>query len=216
MSLNRLARGSVAAVLTVATLALLYAVAFRPWHLHRGATLAEVLLPLPGDDLVPSPKFSYTQAISIQARPDEIWPWLVQIGYRRAGWYSHDWIHRLLGIAGSLDDDRCSADRVIPELQDLQVGDLIELAPGMGIEVVQLEPGRFLLTGNAAGSWVWALDPADADTTRLIVRFRGTWEPGPVNDLLYGFSNELGSLVMQPETLRGIKLRVECTGVGRE
>jgi len=216
MRLRKLARRCATAALLLVTLALLYAVAFRPWHLHRGATLAEVLLPLPGDDLVPSPRFSYTQAISIEARPDEVWPWLVQIGYGRAGWYSHDWIHRLLGIAGSLDDDRRSADRVIPELQDLRGGDLVELAPGMGLEVVQLEPGRFLLMENEAGSWVWALDPADGDTTRLIVRFRGTWEPGLANDLMYGAANELGSLVMQPKTLQGIKLRVERTGDGRE
>jgi len=216
MRLRKLANRCAKAALLLVTLALLYAVAFRPWHLHRGATLAEVLLPLPGDDLVPSPKFSYTQAISIEARPDEVWPWLVQIGYGRAGWYSHDWIHRLLGIAGSLDNDRRSADRVIPELQDLQVGDLIEIAPGMGLEVVQLERGRFLLTGNEAGSWVWFLDPADGDATRLIVRFRGTWEPSLANHLLYGISNELGSLIMQPKTLRGIKLRVERTGDGRE
>ena len=216
MRLSRLVRGTVAAVLTVAILALLYAIAFRPWHLHRGATLAEALQPLPGDDLVPTPKFEYTQAISIEASPEEIWPWLVQIGYRRAGWYSHDWIHQLLGIAGSLDDERRSANRVIPELQKLQTGDLIEIAPGMGFEVMQLEPNEYLLTGNEGGSWVWLLDPVNPDTTRLIVRIRGTWEPGLANDLAFGIPNELGSLIMQPRTLRGIKLRVERTGGGRE
>ncbi|MGD2146199.1 MAG: hypothetical protein PVH41_05870 [Anaerolineae bacterium] len=216
MRLQKLVHRCVTAALIIVALALLYAVAFRPWHLHQGATLAEVLLPLPGDDLVPSPKFSYTQAISIQARPDEIWPWLVQIGYRRAGWYSHDWIHRLLGIAGSLDHERRSADRVIPELQDLQAGDLIEIAPGMGFEVLELEAGQYLLTGTEGGSWVWVLDPVDRRTTRLIVRNRGTWEPGLVNDLLFGMPNELGSLMMQPKTLRGIKQRVERTGDANE
>jgi hypothetical protein len=211
-----LGRIGAALVLFVAFLALAYAVAGRPWHLHRGATMPEVLRSLPGDDLVPHPRFEYTQAITIRASAEEIWPWLVQIGYRRAGWYSHDWIHRLLGIAGSVDDDRRSADRIIAELQDLRVGDLIEIAPGLGFEVVEKEPDQVLLTGNEGGSWVWFLDPLDANTTRLIVRLRGTWDPGLGNTLLFGIPNELGSLIMQPKTLRGIKQRAEASGGGRD
>jgi hypothetical protein len=214
--LKKSARIGVALALIVAVLAVAYAVAVRPWHLHRGATLAEVLRPLPGDDLVPHPKFAYTQAITIKASAEEIWPWLVQIGYHRAGWYSHDWIHRLLGIAGSVDNDRRSADRIIPELQDLKVGDPIEIAPGLGFEVLEMEPDRVLLTGGEGGSWVWSLDPVDASTTRLVVRFRGTWDPGLGNTLLYGIPNELGSLIMQPQTLRGIKQRAETTGGGTD
>jgi hypothetical protein len=208
------ARTGAMLTLGVAVLAVIYAVTIRPWQLHRGATKEEIERTLPGDDRVPNPKFAYTQAITIQAPPEAIWPWLVQIGYHRAGWYSHDWIHRLLGVAGSVDDDRRSANRVIPELQDLQVGDLIEIAPEMGFEVLEIEPNQFLLLGTEDGSWVWFLDPADTNTTRLIVRMRGTWPPGPGNALLFGIPNELGSLVMQPKTLRGIQQRAE--GSGRE
>jgi hypothetical protein len=68
------------------------------------------------------------------------------------------------------------------------------------------------LTGTEDGSWIWFLDRVDTDATRLIVRVRGTWDPGLGNTLLYGIPNELGSLVMQPKTLRGIKQRVERTG----
>jgi hypothetical protein len=211
-----LGRIGAALVLFVAFLALAYAVAVRPWHLHRGATMPEVLRPLPGDDLVPHPRFEYTQAISIKGSAEEIWPWLVQIGYRRAGWYSHDWIHRLLGVAGSVDDDRRSAERIIAELQDLRVGDLIEIAPGLSFEVLEMEPDQVLLIGNDGGSWVWFLDPLDANTTRLIVRLRGTWNPGLGNTLLFGIPNELGSLIMQPRTLRGIKQRAETDRGGRD
>ncbi len=202
--------------LIVAALSALYAFVVRPWHLHRGATADEAQRTLPGDDLVPDPKFEYTQAITIQAAPEAIWPWLVQIGYRRAGWYSHDWIHRLLGVAGSVDDERRSANRVVPALQDLQVGDLIEIAPGMGFEVLAMEPNRVLLLSAEGGSWVWVLEPVDADTTRLIVRTRGTWDPGLGNALMFGIANELGSLVMQPKTLWGIKQRAEAIGGGTE
>jgi hypothetical protein len=194
----------------VTILGVIYAVAIRPWQLHRGATREEAHRSLPGDERVPDPKFEYTQAITIDAPPETIWPWLVQIGYHRAGWYSHDWIHRILGVAGSVDDDRRSATRIIPELQDLQVGDLIEIAPEMGFEVLEMEPGQFLLLGTEDGSWVWFLAPTDADTTRLIVRMRGTWPPGTANVLLFGIPNELGSLVMQPKTLRGLKQRAEA------
>ena len=210
-TLKKLARIGGVLVLIVTVLGVIYVVAVRPWQLHRGATLEEVARPLPGDDRVPDPKFEYTQAITIEAPPEEVWPWLVQIGYHRAGWYSHDWIHRLLGVAGSVDDPRRSADRIVPELQDLAVGDLIEIAPEMGFEVLELEPNRFLLTITEDGSWVWVLDPIDADTTRLITRMRGTWPPGLGNALLFGIPNELGSLVMQPKTLRGIQQRAEAS-----
>jgi hypothetical protein len=210
-TLKKLARIGGVLVVVVTVLGVIYAVAVRPWQLHRGATPEEVARPLPGDDRVPDPKFEYTQAVTIEAPPEEIWPWLVQIGYHRAGWYSHDWIHRLLGVAGSVDDPRRSADRIVPELQDLAVGDLIEIAPEMGFEVLELEPNRFLLTITEDGSWVWVLDPVDADTTRLVTRMRGTWPPGLGNALLFGIPNELGSLVMQPKTLRGIQQRAEAS-----
>jgi hypothetical protein len=195
--------------LSVAVLAIIYATLVRPWHLRRGATEAEATMPLPGDDLVSDPKFKYTQAVTIDAPPEEVWPWLVQIGYQRAGWYSHDWIHRLLGVAGSVDHEDRSAERIVPELQDLAEGDLIEIAPGMGFEVLEMAPPRFLLTGTEDGSWVWYLESLNRDQTRLITRSRGSWGPGLGNALLYGIPNDLGSLVMQPKTLQGIKERAE-------
>ena len=122
-----------------------YALVVRPWHLRRGATDAEVRRSLPGDDLVSDPKCGYTHAITIKASVSEVWPWLVQIGYKRAGWYSHDFLHRLMGIAGCVDDERRSAKRIIPELQDLKVGDVVEIAPGMGYVVEGLEPEQALI-----------------------------------------------------------------------
>src|ERR1700693_2913735 len=84
----------------------------RPWQLRWGATDEEVACAMPGDDVVQSPTFNATRAVTIQARPEEIWPWLVQIGCKRAGWYSYDWIDNL-GIP--------SANRIVPELQHLEV-----------------------------------------------------------------------------------------------
>ena len=91
-------------VLGVVVLGVAYVFVVRPWHLRMGSTKDEVQRSLPGDDLVPNPKFVWNQAITIHAPAAEIWPWLVQIGNQRAGWYSWDAIHRLLGVAGSVDD----------------------------------------------------------------------------------------------------------------
>ena len=203
-------------ILAVVALAVVYAFIVRPWHLHRGATKDEVQRSLPGDELVPNPKFGWNQAITINAPAAEVWPWLVQIGNQRAGWYSWDAIHRLLGVAGSVDYEDRSADRIIPELQNLQIGHVIRMMPedmGMpGYTVVSIEPGRALVThidDENGASWVWVLDPIDAESTRLIVRFRQKWEPGLMG-LAIWIGDELGSLVMQPKTLSGIKQRAEA------
>ena len=200
-------------------------------QLRLGATDAEVRRSLPGDDLVPDPKCGYTQAISIKASVSEVWPWLVQIGYKRAGWYSHDFLHRLVGIAGCVDDERRSAKRIIPELQDLKVGDVVEIAPGMGYVVASIEPEQALIlhsrvdTGKweslsnsdplpekyLSSSWVWLLEEIDEKTTRLIVRVRSDYNPGLLSTLSTGIPNELGSLVMQPKTLRVLKQRAEMS-----
>jgi len=211
-------------VLSIVALGALYALVIHPWHLRMGATRDEVRRALPGDDLVPNPRYTWTQAITIRAPAAEVWPWLVQIGNKRAGWYSWDAIHRLLGTAGSVDDDRRSADRIIPELQNLAVGDEIRMMPeemgAPGYTIVSMEPDRVLVTHiddpATPVSWVWFLEPVDADTTRLIVRFRQDWAPGLANALMFGIADELGSLAMQPKTLSGIKQRAEATTGQRE
>jgi len=203
--------------LGIVVFGIVYAFVIRPWHLHRGSTKDEIQRSLPGDELVPDPKFVWNQAITIKALAAEVWPWLVQIGNQRAGWYSWDGLHRLMGVAGSVDDPRGSANRIVPELQNLEVGDEIRMMPeDMGIPgyaVVSIEPERALVThidDENGASWVWVLDPIDAKTTRLIVRFRQKWEPGLANSLMFGIADELGSLVMLPKTLSGIKQRAEA------
>ena len=217
--------------MTVGVAGFVVALLIRPWQLRRGATDAEVRRALPGDDLVPDPKCGYTQAVTIRAPASEVWPWLVQIGYKRAGWYTHDFLHRLVGIAGSVGDERGSAKRIIPELQDLTIGDLIEIAPGMGYTVAGIEKEQALilqsrmdtarwesLSGNdplpekyLISSWVWYLEEIDEKTTRLIVRVRTDCSPGLLSTLTTTVPNELGNWVMQPKTLRVLKQRAEMS-----
>jgi hypothetical protein len=215
--------------IVVGAAGLVYVFVFLPWQLRRGAMNADLQRTLPGDDLVTNLKTGYTQAITISAPKSEVWRWLVQIGYKRAGWYTYDFLHRLMGIAGCVDDKRRSAIRIIPELQDLGVGDVIEIAPGMGYSVIGLEPEQALITQSIldAGkwesvskddplpekylrsSWVWFLEEIDEKTTRLIVRVRSDHNPGLLSTLSARIPNALGRLLMQPRTLRVLKQRAE-------
>lgn len=151
-----------------------------------GATGAETGRSLPGDELVPQPMLDYTRAITIEARAADIWPWLVQIGQGRGGLYSYEGLENLVGC------DIHNLDRIVPELQDLQVGDLIRMGP-QGypcFRVWALEPGRALVLlaadpkteqavdlvpqpkGYSVATWQFYLDEQDNGTTRLIVRQR--------------------------------------------
>lgn len=177
----------------------------RPWQLRWGATDEEVARTLPGDDVVKHPTFNATRAVTIQARPEEIWPWLVQIGCKRAGWYSYDWLDNL-GIP--------SAERIIPELQHLAVGDLIPMSPDgkQGQWVKNFEANQWMLWWDNTGdvTWYWGLPPLDESQTRLItrVRMRYHWlSPMLAFDLLVEFAD----IVMMRKCLLGIKQRVEST-----
>lgn len=107
-------------LLAVPTATVVYARFVRPWQLTWGATPEEVSRLLPGDELVTRPTFNATRAITIDARPEQIWPWLVQVGLTRAGWYSYDILDNL---------GRTSAHQIIPKLQNLEVGDVVPMSP---------------------------------------------------------------------------------------
>ncbi len=99
----------------IATVSALYLLLIRPWKIRWGATDEEVTRAMPGDDEVKHPLMVGTRAVTIQARPDDIWPWLVQIGTGRAGWYSYDWIENLMGL------EIRGARRIIPEFSILKL-----------------------------------------------------------------------------------------------
>jgi protein-S-isoprenylcysteine O-methyltransferase Ste14 len=131
----------------------------------------EARRPLPGDELVAAAKVCWKHAITIRGRPAEIWPWLVQMGCRRAGWYSYD----------GLDNGGVrSAERIVPEFQQVRVGDVFPMAPkAKDAFVVQtVEPERALVLGDATGgmSWAFVLEPIDQSSSRLITRSRGAYD----------------------------------------
>jgi hypothetical protein len=179
----------------------IYRFVVRPWHSRWGATDKEVQRSMPGDELVPGAA-STTRATTIDATPEEVWPWLVQIGYGRAGWYSYDWID---------NDGKPSADHVIAEFQDLHVGDQILMTPDLGPEVKAIESGRWIVSGSESDSWCLALYPTGGDgRTRLLSRWRARWPRSPATVFWIAISDP-GAFVMERKMLKGIKRRVEAT-----
>ncbi|MGQ0600657.1 MAG: hypothetical protein ACT4QE_03060, partial [Anaerolineales bacterium] len=117
-----------------------YAFIVRPWHLRWGATEDEVKHSLPGDDFIADPKIATTHAITIHAPVERVWPWLVQIGRGRGGFYSYTRIENLMGL------DIHNEDRLVPAFQELKVGDVIPFdSTGFGVQVSILEPMRTLV-----------------------------------------------------------------------
>lgn len=198
-----------------------YVVVIRPWLTRWGATKSERERSLPGDDLVPDPKYQTTHSVTIQATPEEVWPWLIQLGQGRGGFYSYDWIENLIRL------DIHSVDRITPELQSLQAGDVISLAPDNALPmwVVTLDPARALvlstgrpdsppqpgnyLKSEIAGSWAFVLEPIDATTTRFIVRWRSDWQESPMASLLNTLFLEPAHCTMERGMMLGIKERAE-------
>ncbi len=187
-------------IMAVALLWLVY----RPWALTWGATADEVARAMPGDEFVADATFSATRAVTIEAPPRQIWPWLVQIGYRRAGFYSYD----------RLDNDGIpSAERILPEYQDLKTGDPVPMAPGAVARVTVLDPPRtlvllFEVEGVWQGAtWAWGLYPVGPKQTRLVTRLRVHSEALVPNLFL-----DLGEIVMMRKCMLGIKRRAEMSG----
>lgn len=181
----------------------------RPWQLRWGATPEEVHRDLPGDELVPHPLLEATRAVTIAAPAAQVWPWLVQMGTGRGGYYAIDLLD---------NGARRSADRLRPELQGLAVGDVMPTSPdGTGFRVVRLEPQRLLVlhigeaaVGAARGSVVVILTVEDlpGGRSRLVCRLRGDAGSG-VTSRAYAVLLEIGDFVMVRLMLAGIRARAE-------
>lgn len=176
-----------------------YATLVRPWHLRWGATDADVTRPLPGDELSHGRGRS-TRAITIDAPPDEVWPWVAQIGQDRGGFYSYAWLENLAGCRLR------NADRIHPEWQQRALGETVRLHWSSGLEVNLFEPGRAL---GLEGWGTFVLEPLDDGTrTRLLVR--GSRHRGLA--LLFGVALiEIPHAIMERRMLLGIRERVEAT-----
>jgi hypothetical protein len=184
-----------------------YLLLIRPTQLRWGATAEEVARSMPGDGLVSSPPFCATRAITIRGKPEEIWPWLVQIGYGRAGFYGYDLIENI----GSKTGIR-SADSILPALQHPKTGDVLPISAVASLVFGRIEPNKYLIwQGEIApsnGSFIWALYPIDQSHTRLVSRIRLRYHWTDLRLPLDLFT-EFADPVAVPKILLGIKDRVE-------
>jgi hypothetical protein len=215
-----------------------YELAWKPWRRQWDATDEEAARTLPGDDLIADPEFLQTMAVTVDAPPAAIWPWLLQMGYGRGGWYSYDAID-MLGH---------SSREIRPELQDLKVGDVVPFAPGIGFRVEVVEPERALVlygddtliaqqeheaARRAEGerdehpgmklagalsdanmrafsvSWAFVLEPLADGRTRLLERFRTRSTPGPATAFVRPLVDQ-GHFLMTRKQLLGIRERAEA------
>jgi len=207
-----------AAVAGAAILA--YRKAFRPWHERWGATDDEVVAALPGDGFTAEPSEQVPRAITIDAPPTDVWPWVVQIGADRGGFYSYDRLENLFGLGIH------SSDEIVPGWQHRSVGDLVfgdhrgrggwfvmQVDPGeaLVLKTANLETGRPLERNEPPAFWefTWAfvLRSQDDGTTRFLVRERVAFGKRLSAALL----SPLGavSFVMTRKMMRAIKARAE-------
>ncbi len=205
-----------------------YFLVVRPRVKAWGFDPQEAELPLPGDDLIAEPNAVETRGITINAPPASVWPWLVQMGCERGGWYSFD----------AVDKSHPPAEEILPEFQSLSVGDILPFGVGSGFRVEAVEPQQSLVlfvdtelarqqadlaiahgelpegSGRTsfpefAASWAFSLQPAENGTTRLIERFRArTPGSGPVT-AVFGEIMGTGLVLMGRKQMLGIKERVE-------
>lgn len=184
----------------------------RTWMLTFGSTEDELDAALPGDSLLPKPDLVATRTVGITAPPVAVWPWVAQLGQGRGGFYSYDELENLIGC------DIHSADRVMPELQGVAVGDEIRLAPPVALEVVVADPGRALVLRGAVApgaaappydfTWAFVLRPGRDGGTRLVVRERYLYRVGWARLLVEPVS--VVSWFMSQRMLRGIRDRAQA------
>jgi hypothetical protein len=195
--------------LAVVAAAAAYVLVVRRWMMRWGATDEERARALPGDEAVQDAE-QVTRAITIDAPAAAIWPWIVQMGQNRAGFYTHARLERLFGARIR------NVDRIVPEWQTLEVGDLVrtyrrvERSEPLGWFVVRLEPERLLVLRSKHEDWSWTLllEPIGGERTRLLSRERSA-RKGVVGTALRRFPYEPAHFAMETGVLHGLKQRAE-------
>ena len=214
--------GVVAAAAGVAAVsaAILYAAVGRRWTNKWGATRRDLLRTLPGDDIVAFANMNSTRAITIDAEPEDIWPWLVQIGQGRGGLYSYDWLDIAFRML-----DRSSVEEILPEYQEIHAGDVIPI--GVNDDAMDdfyvhfVDPERALVIGandpafRNRVSWSMVLIHEGRNRTRLLVRVRGD-VPKSVKGVAMFALLEPASFVMIRKQMLNFKRLAEKTREKRE
>jgi hypothetical protein len=179
----------------------------RRWTYTWGATEAEVQRALPGDELIARTPADATHGVTIDATPEQVWPWIAQMGDERGGFYSYTFIENLL----SGEDLYHNANSILPQFQNPQPGDGMVMG---NLRVHSLESGKWLLAaqtskeGNYDWVWLWHVEPVGSKQTRLLVRMAMRLSLGTSSPVLTTLT-DLGAFVMGRRMVAGLKLRAE-------
>jgi hypothetical protein len=178
---------------------------YRPWHLRWGATDAEVAAAMPGDDMLPRAQFRPTRAVTIGAPPAAVWPWLVQVGFGRAGFYSNDLLDNFA---------RPSLREIDPRLQELEVGQWVSMSPtpseATAWKVDGFAQNEWLLWAKPDSTWSWVLRDLGDGRTRLVTRVHVHYDwSRPAYSAFGVVLMEFGDFAMMRRMLLGIKQRAE-------
>jgi hypothetical protein len=179
----------------------------RVLHLHWGATPEEVHRSLPFDDRIPDPTYVTTRAVTIEARPSEIWPWLVQMGeLPRGGFYSYTWVETLLGMHIR------NVNEILPQFQTLDVGTSLDRAGGLTVRAA--EENQYIVLGprltddGVDATWLMLLEPVSEKSTRLVSRVHARL-PRNLKGLFLLAVLDPGQFIMERKWLLGVKERAE-------
>ena len=180
----------------------------RPWYSRWGATVAELTQSLPGDEYVPNSRGGYTQAISIKTSASSVWPWLVQIGQDKGGFYSYELLENIVGC------NIHNADRILIKHQNIKTGDVLIMHPkAPQVPAIIVETEKALVYGgrqdeNTANVWIFSVNERNG-LTRLISRWAFEYKPRLLNKMAYNWLLEPIAAVMQRKMLLGIKKQAE-------
>jgi hypothetical protein len=183
----------------LAGIIIVYSCIFRPWQLTWGATPREAASVMPGDEFLDSVNFNATRAITINAEPEKIWPWLVQMGDMHGGWYNFDFLDK---------KGKPGAERLIPNYKRLVLGD--KLAKGFWVK--DFRKGKWILLEGKGEmgrmTWLMMLDSAGQNNTRFITRLRVQWYNTKLPYRLSHMVFDLGEVIVMRKSMQGIK---ECS-----
>jgi len=189
-------------LIAITAMVIIYFAWLRDWQMNWGASTEETTRYMAGDELLENPTLNATRAVKIKATPEQIWPWIVQMGYKRAGFYGFDKMDNA-GIP--------SAEQIIPEYQNLQVGDSLSF-----LQVVEMEPNKSMLWvffkwagpwGNA--TWSWGLYKIDDEHTKLVSRLRQNYSFNSFQEIITWPLMDVCEIFMMRTSMLGIKHRVE-------
>jgi hypothetical protein len=177
----------------------------RSWHRRWGATDEEVRSKMPGDEVITDVAYLATRAITIDASPRAVWPWLVQVGCLKAGFYANDLLDNL---------GHPSSREILPDFQNIELGQWVPMSPTptdtTAFKVAGFEPNRWLLWQQPLSTWSWTLTELPDGRTRLVTRLRIhlDWTHKAIS-VFSVVLNEFGDFPMMRRMLLGIRQRAE-------